>query len=165
MKKFLQCLTGAAMVLALGSFASVEAEAARNVAKYNIQDGLGLKGYDPVAVFPEGGGKAMPGKAELRIDHERVTYFFATPENMKLFAQNPDKYEPTYGGWCAFAMGRKVGEPTKVDIIPTIFTLNGNRAHYFFSNRVKRDFDADVAGFESRADANWKQYSGESPRK
>ncbi len=136
------------------------AEAGRNVREYNLQNGLGLKGYDPVAVFPEGGGKAMKGETAFRVDHEGVSYFFATAANMKMFQADPAKYEPTYGGWCAYAMA----SGSKVDIQPTLFTIHGRRAHYFVAARAKQNFDRDVAGHESRADTFWKQLSGEDPR-
>jgi len=118
------------------------ADAARNTREYNLENGLGLKGYDPVAVFPEGGG------------------FFASAENMKRFQADPAKYEPSYGGWCAYGMAYG----SKVDIQPHLVTLQGRRAHYFASARTKANFDRDVAGHESRADTFWKQISGENPR-
>ncbi|MBX2994628.1 MAG: hypothetical protein KF681_07395 [Bdellovibrionaceae bacterium] len=133
---------------------------ARNPSVYNLQNQMALKGFDPVAVFPEGGGTPTPGKAELRLDYMGVVYLFARAENLDLFVQNPDKYEPTYGGWCAYAMA----SGTKVDIQPQLFTLHGNRAHYFVSQRAKQNFDRDVRGHEERADQFWKQISGEDPR-
>lgn len=134
--------------------------AGRNVTEYNLQNGVGLKGYDPVAVFPEGGAKVLKGKAEHRVVYEGVTYFFATQVNAESFEANPAKYEPTYGGNCAWAMAH--GD--KVDIIPTLYTLNGNRAHYFVSGRAKRNFDAKIPKYEGQADGHWKNISGEEPR-
>lgn len=152
-----------ASVLVFG-LTGAAAEPTRNVSTYNLEQGIGLKGFDPVAVFPEGGGQARPGSTQFSVNHMGVVYRFASLENQQLFAANPAKYEPTYGGWCAYAMGRVAGEPSLVDIQPQRFTLHGNRAHYFVSNRAKREFDQDVMGFELRADANWKQVSGEDPR-
>ncbi len=143
----------------VGTTASAQDD--RNASKYNLEAGTGLKGFDPVAVFPEGGGKALEGKNEYRLDYMGVSYFFASAANLDLFVANPDKYEPTYGGWCAYAMA----SGSQVDIQPEIFTINGNRAHYFVSTRAKRSFDRDVLDYETRADRNWKTISGESPRR
>lgn len=132
----------------------------RNVAEYNLRSQIALKGFDPVAVFPEGGGAPTPGRPELRLDYMGAIYQFSKPENLDLFVQNPDRYEPSYGGWCAYAMA----SGTKVDIQPQLFTLNGNRAHYFVSQRAKQNFDRDLKGHEERADRFWKQISGEDPR-
>lgn len=150
----------AALALSVIGPVDARAEAIRNPASYNLQNSVGLKGYDPVAVFQEGGGRPLVGQPRLRLDYMGVTYFFATAENLDAFVQNPDRYEPTYGGWCAYAMA----SGTQVDIQPTLFTIHGNRAHYFVSGRAKQNFDRDVAGHEARADGFWKQISGEDPR-
>ncbi len=138
----------------------------RNTAEYNLdiqsQPGFStaLKGYDPVSYFPEGGGTPKIGAKEFRLDYMGATYFFMSAANLDLFAQNADKYEPTYGGWCAFAMA----SGSKVDIQPDIYTLSGNRLHFFVSRRAKVGFDSDVVGYESRADGFWIEISGEGPR-
>ncbi len=159
--------TAMVSVLALASIFGAQvslAQGTRNTAEYNLQSGVGLKGFDPVAVFPEGGGLAQAGQPQFRADYMGVTYFFASAQNRDAFLLNPGKYEPTYGGWCAYAMGKEAGKPSKVDIQPQLFTIHGNRAHYFVAKRAKAEFDDDVATFEANADANWKTVSGEDPR-
>ncbi|MGE4108839.1 MAG: YHS domain-containing (seleno)protein [Bacteriovoracia bacterium] len=136
------------------------ADEVRNAKEYNLSSGLGLKGYDPVAVFPEGGGRSLPGKEDIALEYKGVVYRFANLGNADLFKSDPDKYEPTYGGWCAYAMA----SGSKVDIQPDLFTVHGKRAHYFVAARAKANFDRDVAGHEDRADAHWMRISGESPR-
>jgi YHS domain-containing protein len=137
------------------------AQESRMTTEYNLQqNGIGLHGYDPVAVFPEGGGQPQMGVPQFSLNYEGVTYMFASCEHMEMFKAAPQKYEPTYGGWCAYAMA----SGSKVDIQPTLFTIHGNRAHYFVAARAKANFDRDVAGYEMRADSNWKQISGEEPR-
>ena len=158
-------VTAAKIILSGIALASVvlttaHAEAMRNTGEYNLQGTLGLKGYDPVATFSEGGGVPTMGNASLKFEYLGVTYHFSTPANLDAFKSNPNKYEPTYGGWCAYAMA----SGSKVDIQPHLFTLHGNRAHYFVSARAKQNFDRDVAGYESRADGFWKQIAGEDPR-
>ncbi len=149
-----------AITLPLIGGAAQAVEVNRNISEYNLEDGVGLKGYDPVSVFPVGGGQALVGRAEIQMEYMGVTYMFASQENFSAFAKNPEKFEPSYGGFCAYAMA----SGSKVDIQPGLFTIHGNRAHYFVSARAKKNFDADVAGFETRADGFWKKISGEDPR-
>lgn len=149
-----------ALISAFTFSTKLQAQVERNVTEYNLQAGLGLKGYDPVSYFPEGGGQPLAGQSTLRLDYMGVTYQFANAANLDLFIENPEKYEPTYGGWCAYAMA----SGSKVDIQPTIYTINGNRLHFFVSKRAKQNFDSDVLGFEIRADGFWKKISGEDPR-
>ena len=145
-------------LLAVQSFA---APVTRNVHEYNLVSGVGLKGYDPVSYFPEGGNQPLVGVSQYKLNYLGVIYFFANAKNLDLFSKEANKYEPTYGGYCAYAMS----SGSKVDIDPVIFTMHGNRIHFFVSNRAKRNFDADVNGYEDRADMFWKQISGEEARK
>ena len=140
---------------------TLSAQEFRNVKEYNLQNQVGLKGYDPVSYFPEGGNKALVGGNQYKLNYMGVIYFFANAKNLDLFAKEANKYEPTYGGYCAYAMA----SGSKVDIDPLIYTINGNRLHFFVSQRAKRNFDADISGHEVRADGFWKQISGEEPRK
>jgi YHS domain-containing protein len=140
LKKWTSLISFFALLWSTLAFAQID----RNSAAYNLEAGLALKGYDPVSYFAEGG----------------VTYFFANNNNREVFKTMPERYEPTYGGFCAWAMANG----SAIDIIPDIFTINGNRLHLFFSKRAKRNFDRDVTKYESMADSNWKSLSGESPR-
>lgn len=148
---------------------SASAAEGRNVSEYNLNAaGTGFingnsstaQGYDPVSVFPEGGGAVLQGKNEFALDYKGVEYLFASEENKKTFLTNPDKYEPTYGGYCARAMvvGRKVHINTK------LFTIVGNRSFFFVNSRAKRFFDRNVAKNAATADQEWKKISGEEPR-
>ncbi len=157
-----QVLSLGLMVLSLLSTATFAvAQDSRNTKEYNLQNGVGLKGYDPVSYFPEGGSKALVGLNQFKLNYLGVTYFFANTKNLETFSKDALKYEPSYGGYCAYAMA----SGSKVDIDPIFYTINERRLHFFVSNRAKRNFDAEVKTYEDRADSFWKQISGEAPRK
>lgn len=153
---------GVALAVSLGALVStsVQAETIRNIAEYNLLMNLGLKGYDPVSYFPEGGGEPKVGSSQYQREYQGVVYLFVNLKNAELFEKNQHKYEPSYGGWCAW----KMASGSKVDIQPTVYTINGNRLHVFASHRAKQYFDSDIAGNEVLADGFWKQISGEEPR-
>ena len=89
-----------------------------------------------------------------------MTYQFSSPENKKAFTDSPEKYLPSYGGWCATAMAK--GE--KVEIDPTNFKVTNGHLFLFFkafyANAIK-DWNKDEANLMAKADANWKKISGE----
>ena len=60
-----------------------------------------LLGYDPVAYFTK--GEPTRGNSQFKTNLPDRTYYFASAENQSLFAANPAKYEPQYGGFCAAA--------------------------------------------------------------
>ncbi|MEE8469233.1 MAG: YHS domain-containing (seleno)protein [Planctomycetota bacterium] len=73
----------------------------RDVSLFHLaKKGLALGGYDPVAYFPEGGGKAKKGSKKIESVHDGVRYRFSSEKNRKLFEKNPAHYEPALGGWC-----------------------------------------------------------------
>jgi YHS domain-containing protein len=129
------------------------------VSHYNLStDKVAIKGYDPAGYFTK--NQALRGRKELSAQHQGVTYWFATEENRKLFLESPEKYLPTYGGWCATAMAK--GE--KVEIDPTNFKVTNGRLFLFFrafyANAIK-DWNKDEPGMTAKADAHWKRIAGE----
>jgi YHS domain-containing protein len=123
----------------------------------NLGDnGLAIEGYDPVAYFKEGGGEATPGKPEITHTIGKTTYRFASEAHRELFRKNPAKYEPAYGGWCAYAMGAK-GE--KVAVNPKAFTITDGTLCLFYKTFVtdtRKPWNKDVATLKPKADTAWK---------
>lgn len=139
----------------------VFAQKDRNVSHYNLDENkIGLHGFDPVSYFPEGGGVGLKGSAEFELEIGGAIYHFVNLENLEIFKEDHEKYEPTYGGFCAYAMSFG----NKVDIDPSLFTINGNRIHFFVSKRAKKNFDEAITDFETKADGFWMKISGEAPR-
>jgi YHS domain-containing protein len=65
-------------------------------------EGLILDGYDPVAFFTE--KKPVKGSSQFQSKFEEATYYFASAENKAKFESEPKKYQPQFGGWCAYAV-------------------------------------------------------------
>src|SRR4051812_40820817 len=101
MKKSLIALSALILTVLVAS----AQDAASRTKQYNLDEGLAIQGYDPVAYFTE--GKAVKGSKSNAVFHEGVTYYFSSAANKEAFKKNPAKYEPQYGGWCAYAMGAK----------------------------------------------------------
>lgn len=158
MNKFIGLMV---LVWSLGAFADVPVHEDRNEAEYNNQYAVVLNGYDPVSYFSEGGGTPVKGDATISFVYGTRMYHFASQDNLAFFKQDPLKYEPTYGSYCAYGMS----ENAKIKINPLVYTLNGNRAHFFINKSAKASFDAELAVREANADTFWKAISGEEPRK
>jgi YHS domain-containing protein len=76
-----------------------------------------LKGYDPVAYFKQ--GKAVMGSPFIMSTYNGSTYLFASREDKAEFDKSPAKFEPQYGGYCAYSMSK--GE--RHDIDPKAFHI------------------------------------------
>jgi len=124
-------------------------------AQFNLKKSIAIEGYDPVSYFDN---KPLEGKNELKITHKSVTYLFANAANLAKFKANPDKYEPAYGGWCAYAMG-ETGEKVKVD--PETFKIVDGKLNLFYNfwgNNTLMDWNKNEAILKGKADQNWKKF-------
>ena len=122
---------------------------------FNIEkSNLALQGYDAVSYFS---GKPKKGQKSISSTYKSVLYWFTTAQNLATFNANPDKYEPAYGGWCAYAMGAK-GEKVEVDAENFKIIKGKNYLFYkdFFSNTIN-DWNKDEASLFGKAEINWKK--------
>jgi YHS domain-containing protein len=120
---------------------------------FNLENGLAIKGFDPVAYFTQ--GQAIKGNKDYALAYAGVTYYFSTAANKEIFKKDPAKYEPNYGGWCAYAMGAK-GE--KVEIDPRTFKIVDGKLNLFYNkffNNTLTDWNKDESNLKKKADANW----------
>jgi YHS domain-containing protein len=142
------------ITLAIFSISATAQDAAALRKKhFNLEDRIAIKGYDPVSYFTL--NKAVKGKKELAVSHQGILYYFSTVENKDIFKAAPFKYEPEYGGWCAYAMGN-TGEKISVD--PETFKIVNGKLYLFynryFTNTLK-DWNKNEVGLKKAADLNW----------
>jgi YHS domain-containing protein len=113
------------------------------------KNGLALQGYDPVAFFIE--NKPLKGKPEFKSAYHGATYLFVSAENKVRFEKEPAKYEPAFGGFCAFG----VSHNKLVEIDPEAFQIVDGRLLLQYSKGVQNDFNKDMQGNLAKAKANW----------
>jgi len=118
---------------------------------------VGAGGYDVVAYHTEGTAKAGTGWHVA--SHLGTTYLFSSKKNRKLFAKNPEKYLPEYGGYCAY--GLSVGKKFYAD--PTVWKVVDGRLFLNLDNKIQKKFEKDLSGNIHKADANWPKVKDENP--
>ena len=132
--------------------ASFAQDAAIRNKHFNVAGGAAISGYDPVSYFTE--NKAVKGNKEITFTYEGIVYHFSTAANRDEFKKNPAKYEPQYGGWCAFAMGKN-GE--KVEVDPGTFKIIDGRLFLFYNqffNNTLKSWNKDEVNLHRSADRN-----------
>jgi YHS domain-containing protein len=122
--------------------------------QFNLEDGIALQEYDPVAYFTV--KKALKGKKEFTYNYQGVVYYFYSQDNKYLFMKNPGNYEPQYGGWCAYAMGNS-GD--KVEIDPKTFKIVDGKLYlfynFYFTNTLTKWNEQGEQMLKMKADKNW----------
>src|SRR6187200_1938308 len=107
--------------------------------------GVAIQGYDPVAFFTD--GKPVKGRPEFVVKHGGSIYYFSSKEHRDLFEQNPAKYEPAYGGYCAYGVSK--GKLVEVDV--EAFQIVNARLLLQYSKGVRNDFNKDQKGNLAKA--------------
>lgn len=147
-----------ALLVLLATAAGLRAQSTEVRKKaYNLEkSGLAIEGYDPVAYFTD--HKAVEGKKEISTHYNGITYRFSSAKNRDLFNADPAKYEPQYGGWCAYAMGA-AGE--KVEIDPETFKVLDGKLYLFYNklfNNTLPKWNNDETQLKNNADRNWPKF-------
>ena len=119
---------------------------------YTDKKNRAVGGADVVAYFSlQPGDKYVKGSKDFTHDYMGATWYFSTAENRDLFAADPEKYAPQYGGYCAFAVSHgftKSVNPKYWHVVDGKLYLNFN---FFADRKWKKDRDAAIL----RADDQW----------
>ena len=111
--------------------------------------GVAVQGYDVVAFFTD--GKPTKGSPAHTSTHRSAIYLFATYGHKAAFDADPAKFEPQFGGYCAYGVSR--GKLVEIDV--DAFQVVGGRLLLQYSKGVRSDFNKDAAGNLKKAETNW----------
>lgn len=116
------------------------------------EDGLAIRGYDPVAYFTE--GRPVPGDPAHTAEWRGAVWRFASAENRARFVADPEAYAPAYGGFCAWAVAAK-GKLYSTQ--PSNWTIHEGRLFLNYNDDVQRQWEEDIPGFVAEADRRWPE--------
>lgn len=117
------------------------------------QDGVALRGYDPVSYFEE--NKPKLGSSSYSHTYKGSKFYFSSPDNRRKFAESPEKYVPQFGGFCAYgaAKGAKFStQPDAFAVVDGKLYLNKNR-------QVQNLWEKDIPGNIALANEKWPDVS------
>ena len=117
----------------------------------NAPEGIAIKGYDPVAYFTE--GRPVLGDPQISAEFDGATWQFTTPEHRSAFLAHPTRYEPEYGGFCAYGAAKGF----KTDIDPAAFSIIGGRLYLNANLDVRTIWRNDLLTAIAEADRNWDE--------
>tara|TARA_R110002049_G_scaffold70608_7_gene182372 strand:- start:80 stop:526 length:447 start_codon:yes stop_codon:yes gene_type:complete len=120
---------------------------------YNLKKGHIANGYDVVAYFNY---EALEGDKKFTSKHDGANYKFSSEKNLNLFTENPEKYVPQYGGYCAYAIAEKAD---KVSINPKTFKIKDGKLYLFYNawgtNTLELWQKENEDVLQKKADENW----------
>ncbi len=116
--------------------------------------GTALNGYDVVAYHTV--GKPVEGSQRISYRWRDATWRFASVKHRDLFAADPERYAPAYGGYCAYGMA----QGAKIDIDPSAWRIVDGTLYLNVNKRVQRTWKTDISGYIARANRHWQRLMG-----
>lgn len=113
---------------------------------------VAIQGYDVVSYFTD--GKPVKGSADISLPFDDSRWQFASTAHKEMFAADPDRYIPQYGGSCAGGMvlGLLVAANPEnwVIVDGKLYMVSGTKADL-------EAWKAHAAQNIAAADQNWKK--------
>lgn len=145
-----------AVFFILTNLISLNAQEAKGKVFVNDQK-IAINGYDVVDYFTT--YTAQRGSKDFSMVYKGVTYYFENSGNLKAFKENPEKYLPQYGGYCAYAIG---SQNAKVPSDPNTFKIYNGKLYLFFNDYYNGSpfntiipWNNDEITLKKKADSNW----------
>ncbi len=137
------------LALTFSLFASLPAFAGNDPINSTLFGNLAVDGYDTVAYFTD--GKPVEGKKEFSHEWQGATWRFASAAHRDLFAADPEKYAPQFGGYCAWA----VSQGYTADIDPEAWKIVDGKLYLNYNKKVQAQWEQDTANLIQKANENW----------
>ena len=110
---------------------------------------IAVNGYDPVAFFTE--AKPVNGSPFITAEYKGAVYLFASEEHKKLFSENPEKFAPQFGGFCAYGVGLDKLFPIDINT----WQVRDNKLYLNLNSAILKEFNANFNGNIDQAGKNW----------
>ncbi|MBL4568496.1 MAG: YHS domain-containing protein [Flavobacteriaceae bacterium] len=121
--------------------------------QYNTKKGFVANGYDVVCYFDQ---MSVKGSKKFTTTYDGVKFKFASKKHLQLFKEDPTKYIPQYGGYCAYAIGKS---SEKVSIDPKTFEIRDGKLYLFYNAWGTNTLDLwqkeGADNLQKQADKNW----------
>ena len=127
--------------------------ASSDTLQFSTENGA-IDGYDPVAYFTR--DAAVRGSPDITAQWNGAEWRFSTEAHREAFLENPERYAPRYGGFCALGMAHGGHVPTD----PRAFTVWNDALYLNMTQDVAITWRYNPDKLTERADAKWEATGG-----
>lgn len=120
------------------------------------ENDLAIHGYDAVAYFTD--SKPTKGVQKYTATYKSAIYQFSSEENRNKFKENPERFAPQFGGFCA--MGVALNK--KLDTDPTAWKIVDGKLYLNLNKAVQKKWLSDVPSHITTANRVWSGIQGVS---
>ncbi len=119
------------------------------------QENIALSGYDTVAYFLN--SRPVKGSPANSIEWHGAVWRFHSKSNMRLFKKYPEKYAPTFGGYCALAVAK--GEAVTCD--PEAFFIEDGKLYVMKNREILEIWKKNPKAYMIKARLEWTRMINE----
>jgi len=117
---------------------------------------VAIQGYDVVSYFTD--GKPVKGDSEISLPFDDSKWQFTNSSHKEMFAADPDRYIPQYGGSCAGGMALGVSVPAN----PENWVIVDGRLYMVAGTKADlEEWKLHAAENIVAANQQWKKLSGQ----
>lgn len=117
--------------------------------QYSTENGA-IDGYDAVSYFVD--GRAERGSADITAKWNGAVWRFTSIAHRSMFIEDPEKYAPQYGGFCALGMAHGGDVPTN----PEAWTIHEGKLYLNMIEEVTITWRYNPDKLIDRANLKWK---------
>jgi hypothetical protein len=126
---------------------------AGNAVNTGLFGGVAIMGYDTVAYFTE--GRPMKGSEEFAYQWLGTPWHFANAKHRDMFAAEPTRYAPQYGGYCTMGIGVDGHAAENIDPERAWRIIDG-KLYFVYDPTYVEELDGPALDeFLANAEANW----------
>ncbi|MFT5235154.1 MAG: YHS domain-containing protein [Shewanella sp.] len=114
-----------------------------------VEEGVAINGYDPVAYFVK--NAPVKGSQQFKSEYDQTVWLFSSADNLAKFEDEPARYLPQYGGYCAYAMSHGF----VVETVPEAFSVIDDKLYLNYSLGVRETWLEDTTSYIESADKQW----------
>ena len=98
--------------------------------------------------------EAVRGDKEFQYEWNHGVWHFSSAENLAKFKQNPERYAPQYGGWCAYAAAVN---NDLVTVSPKAFAVVNDKLYLNYNDSINEKWNAQKESYIEQADKKWPE--------
>lgn len=110
---------------------------------------VAVDGHDVVAYFTQ--SEPVEGSSEYSMQWRGAEWRFANEAHLARFREDPERFAPAYGGYCAFG----VAKGKTLASSPDYWKIHDGRLFLNLNADIHDNWNADREGHIAAADQNW----------
>lgn len=128
---------------------SLATEAGAGSAPVFAENGIAIRGADPVAYFR--GMGPVAGTISERVMWRGATWLFASREHREMFEGDPRHFAPRFGGYCAYTLSQGGLAPSD----PRAYAIHRERLYLMRSLDLRDTWKQNFARYIIMAERHW----------